>query len=107
MHDAPRIKKPGCRSIQDVAMVDASTVVMQQPAWEEDRDVAMQDAPPLPEEQPVYQYQFDLGRHFLLAFEQLALEKQQERGLLAQGLLEMQSLAASMLHLAPPMQPQS
>ncbi|ODM19499.1 hypothetical protein SI65_04483 [Aspergillus cristatus] len=107
MHDAPRIKKPGRRSIQDVAMVDAPAVVMQQPIWEEDRDMAMQDAPPLPEEQPVYQYQFDLERHFLLAFEQLALERQQGRELLAQGLLEMQRLAASMLHLAPPVQPQS
>lgn len=57
----------------------------------------MQDAPPLLEEQPVYQYQFDLERHFQLAFEQLALERQQGRELLAQGVLEMQRLAASML----------
>lgn len=101
MHDAPRIKKPGRRSVKDVTMADASPTVMQQPIWEEDQDVAMQDAPPLPEEQPVYQYQIDLERHLLLAFEQLALERQQGRELLAQGLLEIQRLAASCFFSAP------
>lgn len=62
--------------------------------------MAMQDAPPLPEESPVYQYQFDLERHFQLAFEQLALERQQGRELLAQGVLEMQRLAASIFRHA-------
>lgn len=62
--------------------------------------MAMQDAPAPPEEQPDYQYQFDLERHFQLGFEQLALERQQGRELLAHGVLEMQRLAASMLHHA-------